>query len=159
MPEFITLADGSLAVKGRNLWAVCNEIPGFLSDEHGIIVAPNPCRKECTTEYIPVATGQTLVVQGWVTLDVVGEQDEYPWRGWLFFDENKVPLGNRPGFRIPYDGEAGETVKHWAHVVVIPDSARYVRFSARRYEDGKFMVQYGSGLAPFVSAPEDEEAV
>ena len=139
-------------ISGRNLWIQ-------LRNEKGWILSNTPFQmsgsqgsveKEWTSDYIEVTPGEHYFLQGWVTIPASG----FSWRCWRFFSSDKTVLGDRV---VP---SASSTVgaQHFKDGLIAPANAKYVRFSARFYSDGKFKVERGTVATDYSLAPEDYDS-
>lgn len=141
----------NVQVGGRNLWIqsrnekgwILSNTPFQMSGSQGSI------EKEWTSDYIEVTPGEHYFFQGWVTIPASG----FSWRCWRFFSSDKTVLGDRV---VP---SASSTVgaQHFKDGLTAPANAKYVRFSARFYSDGKFKVERGTVCTDWSPALEDTQ--
>lgn len=139
-------------ISGRNLWIqsrnekgwILSNTPFQMSGSQGSV------EKEWTSDYIEVTPGEHYFLQGWVTIPASG----FSWRCWRFFSSDKTVLGDRV---VP---SASSTVgaQHFKDGLTAPANAKYVRFSARFYSDGKFKVERGTVATDYSLAPEDYDS-
>ncbi|MCO4504609.1 Chromosome partition protein Smc [Streptococcus infantarius subsp. infantarius] len=139
-------------ISGRNLWIqsrnekgwILSNTPFQMSGSQGSV------EKEWTSDYIEVTPGEHYFLQGWVTIPASGSS----WRCWRFFSSDKTVLGDRV---VP---SASSTVgaQHFKDGLTAPANAKYVRFSARFYSDGKFKVERGTVATDYSLAPEDYDS-
>lgn len=139
-------------ISGRNLWIqsrnekgwILSNTPFQMSGSQGSV------EKEWTSDYIEVTPGEHYFLQGWVTIPASG----FSWRCWRFFSSDKTVLGDRV---VP---SASSTVgaQHFKDGLIAPANAKYVRFSARFYSDGKFKVERGTVATDYSLAPEDYDS-
>jgi len=141
----------NVQIGGRNLWIqsrnekgwILSNTPFQMSGSQGSV------EKEWTSDYIEVTPGEHYFLQGWVTIPAGG----FSWRCWRFFNSDKTVLGDRV---VP---SASSTVgaQHFKDGLIAPANAKYVRFSARFYSDGKFKVERGTVATDWSPALEDTQ--
>lgn len=129
----------------RNLYIISNSKSGYLAYGSTNLGAASPVYKERTSDYIPVEAGEKYTFQGWVTLS----KNQTGWRAWQFYDENKDLLGGRTA------GNYTSDYQRFQHVLTAPEGARWMRVSARLYDDGKIMVEKNGVYHDYALAPED----
>lgn len=127
-----------LKIGGRNYFAICNSVKGYLYAD-GTIHAEDTY-KEYTCDYIPVSKDEVFTLST-KTLS----QDDQPYLAYRFFDSEKNPFGPR----------VAGYVKCISNIEV-PDGAAYIRASYRTHNDtavGK--LELGSIPTDWTPAPQD----
>lgn len=139
-------------IGGRNLWIQSRNEKGWILSNTPFQMSgsQSSIEKEWTSDYIEVTPGEHYFFQGWVTIPASG----FSWRCWRFFSSDKTVLGDRV---VP---SASSTVgaQHFKDGLIAPANAKYVRFSARFYSDGKFKVERGTVATDYSLAPEDYDS-
>ena len=150
----ITSVEGKIPTKigGRNLWIQTTSEKGWIlpNTQFQMSGYQSSVEKEWTSDYIEVTPNDNLILQGWVTVPANGES----WRCWRFFNSDKTVLGGRV---VP---PASSTVgaQYFKNELKVPANAKYVRFSASFYLDGKFKVERGTVATDWSPAPEDYDS-
>lgn len=136
-------------IGGRNLWIQTTSEKGWILPNAQFQMSgyQSSVEKEWTSDYIEVTPNDNLILQGWVTVPANGSS----WRCWRFFNSDKTVLGDRV---VP---PASSTVgaQYFKNELKAPANAKYVRFSASFYLDGKFKVERGTVATDYSPAPED----
>lgn len=150
-------------VGSNNLYVIADQVPGYLHQSNGSIVAQNATGKECTSAYIPVEENESIVIQSWCTpLNQDGTANPgYSWLAYQFFsdDDPVTPIGNRAAKWGYTSGSGVETsadgVEHLTYTVTAPANAKYIRVSYRSYEDGYAMVEKADTSSEYIINPRD----
>lgn len=138
----------NLEIGGRNLYAVCNQVNGYIASSGGTITGATSTGKECTSAYIPVSEGEHYILQSWVPS--IGSSQK-TWIAYQFYSNNTgTTVGTRPG---KY-GTAGETYLAYTNITV-PANATYLRVSYSKFEDGYCKIEKGTKATDWTPAPED----
>lgn len=129
----------SLKVGGTNLYIEQNSQPGFIMENNNALGPQSETRKETTSGFIETAPNEQLVLQVWET---VPEGDEYSWRAWQYYDVDK----NRIGSRNVKVGLKQAGFQHLTDLITVPtdETIKYIRVSARLYNDGKLKLERGN---------------
>lgn len=136
---------------GRNLFIMKTSVHGFLSDNNNGTITNYSGNGETTSDYILVNPGEVFTIQTWATSNNIDSQ-YYTIHFQWFTDKAAV---NHIGDKIIYRG--GQPGFNHATVTTgpAPDTAKYVRVTARLYADGKIKVERGSVATHYSPAPED----
>lgn len=128
----------TLKIGGTNLYIESTASAGFLINDvnNESLGAQGATEKEMTSDFISVTAGEQLVYQGWVTIPSGGSS----WRAWQFYGENKKKVGGR----YTNSGSADVGAQHFAHIITAPNDVKYIRVSARTYQDGKLKLEHGN---------------
>lgn len=127
-----------LKIGGRNYFAICNSVKGYLYPDGTIHAEDN--YKEYTCDYIPVSKGEVFTLST-KTLS----QDDQPYLAYRFFDSEKNPIGVRTAGYVKCISN-----------IEVPDGAAYIRASYRTHNGtatGK--LELGSIPTDWTPAPED----
>lgn len=146
----ISSVEGKIPTRNdfRNLYIIANSSAGYIqANNASVLGTQDSVFKEWTSDYIPVSAGEKYTFQTWVTL--TGSQQG--WRAWQFYNEDKSLNGGRWAATYSSDQQA-------QHVITVPANAKYLRVSARFYEDGKIMVEKGDTYQNYALAPEDYDS-
>ncbi|HEM6204683.1 TPA: hypothetical protein U2C46_000517 [Streptococcus suis] len=138
-------------IERQNLYSVSKSSPGYLQANGSTSLGnQNVANKEYTSDYIEVTNGQKYTFQLWVTVPT----RNYLWRAYQFYDANKQLLGGRPTWNEQKDG-----YQVAQHLITVPSNAKYLRVSARLYNDGKIKVEKNDFYNDWTLAPEDTASV
>ncbi|MDG4506369.1 gp58-like family protein [Streptococcus suis] len=138
-------------IERQNLYSVSKSSPGYLQANGSTSLGnQNVANKEYTSDYIEVTNGQKYTFQLWVTVPTMN----YLWRAYQFYDANKQLLGSRPTWNEQKDG-----YQVAQHLITVPSNAKYLRVSARLYNDGKIKVEKNDFYNDWTLAPEDTASV
>ncbi|HEM4817343.1 TPA: hypothetical protein U1079_000154 [Streptococcus suis] len=134
-------------IERQNLYSVSKSSPGYLQANGSTSLGnQNVANKEYTSDYIEVTNGQKYTFQIWVTVPT----GNYLWRAYQFYDANKQLLGSRPTWN-----EQKDRYQVAQHLITVPSNAKYLRVSARLYNDGKIKVEKNDLYNDWSLAPED----
>ena len=141
----------SLKIGGTNLYVESTASAGFLINDvnNESLGAQGATEKEMTSDFISVTAGEQLVYQGWVTIPSGGGS----WRAWQFYDENKKKVGGR----YTNSGSTDVGTQHFVHIITVPNGVKYIRISARTYQDGKLKLERGNIATDYSSNEDDLE--
>lgn len=128
----------SLKIGGTNLYVESTASDGYLINDinNESLGTQGAIEREMTSDFIPVTAGEQLVYQGWVTIPSGG----YSWRAWQFYGENKKKVGGR----YTNIGSTDVGTQHFEHIITVPTNVKYIRISARTYQDGKLKLEHGN---------------
>ena len=133
----------NLKVSGNNLYVIKDSVTGYLHASNGSITTQSSTYKEYTSDYIPVVSGSTYIIQSWATPTTTGGS----WLAYQFFTDASAAnaIGNRTD---KYGSDTGsgvdttaEGMEHLMYKVEAPSTANYLRVSFRKYTDGYCMVE------------------
>lgn len=151
----VSAVEGKIPIEigGRNLWIQSRNEKGWITSNTPFQMSGSQgsIEKEWTSDYIEVTPNDELIFQGWVTIPASGGAS---WRCWQFFDSDKSKLSDRV---VPSASSAVGT-QYFKNGLTAPANAKYVRFSARFYSDGKFKVERGTVATDYSLAPEDYDS-
>ena len=135
-------------VGSQNRFVRDTSVAGYLANA-GIISPANSVNKERTSDFIDINGTSNLIYQLWVTTPNGG----MPWHAWQFYDANKSPIGTR------LTGKDSYTVRsqkwHIVNNITVPATAKFIRLSARTYEDAKIKLEIGNVPTDWSPAIED----
>ena len=135
-------------VGSQNRFVRDTSVAGYLANA-GIISPANSVNKERTSDFIDINGTSNLIYQLWVTIPNGG----MPWHAWQFYDANKSPIGTR------LTGKDSYTVRsqkwHIVNNITVPATAKFIRLSARTYEDAKIKLEIGNVPTDWSPATED----
>lgn len=139
-------------VGGRNLYVISKASKGFISALSEALGLQDSKNKEYTSDYISVSPNEKFMFQGWVTIPESGAS----WRSWQFYGADKKKVGDRP----TNGGQTTVGLQHYTHAITVPNNAdiKYIRVSARLYEDGKLKLERGNVATDYSLAPEDVQS-
>ncbi|HEM4402338.1 TPA: phage tail protein [Streptococcus suis] len=138
-------------IERQNLYSVSKSSPGYLQANGSTSLGnQNVANKEYTSDYIEVTNGQKYTFQIWVTVPT----RNHLWRAYQFYDANKQLLGGRPTWNEQKDG-----YQVAQHLLTVPTNAKYLRVSARLYNDGKIKVEKNEIFNSYSLAPEDTATI
>lgn len=128
----------SLKIGGTNLYVESTASDGYLINDinNESLGTQGAIEKEMTSDFISVTASEQLVYQGWVTIPSGG----YSWRAWQFYGENKKKVGGR----YTNIGSTDVGAQHFEHIITVPTNVKYIRISARTYQDGKLKLEHGN---------------
>lgn len=127
-----------LKIGGRNYFALCNSVKGYLYPD-GTIHSEDTY-KEYTCDYIPVSKGEVFTLST-KTLN----QDDQPYLAYRFFDSEKNPFGLRTAGYVKCINN-----------IEVPDGAAYIRASYRTHNGtATCKLELGSIPTDWTPAPED----
>lgn len=135
-------------VGSQNRFVQNTTVPGYLGNA-GIIYPANSVNKERTSDFIEIDGASNLIYQLWVTTPNGG----MPWHAWQFYDANKNPLGTRLTGKDSYTVRAQKW--HIVNNITVPATAKFIRLSARTYEDAKIKLEIGNIPTDWSPALED----
>lgn len=135
-------------VGSQNRFVQNTTVPGYLGNA-GIIYPANSVNKERTSDFIAIDGVSTLTYQLWVTTPAGG----MPWHAWQFYDANKSPIGTQLTGKDSYTVRAQKW--HIVNNVTVPATAKFIRLSARTYEDAKIKLEIGNIPTDWSPALED----
>ncbi len=134
-------------IERQNLYSVSKSSPGYLQANGSTSLGTqNAVFNEFSSCYIEVADGQKYAFQLWVTVPT----GNYLWRACQFYDSNKQILGGRPTWNEQKDG-----YQVAQHLLTVPPNAKYLRVSARLYNDGKIKLEKNNIFNDWVPSLED----
>ena len=135
-------------VGSQNRFVRDASVAGYLANA-GIISPANSVNKERTSDFIEIDGASNLIYQLWVTIPAGG----MPWHAWQFYDSNKSLIGTR------LTGKDSYTVRsqkwHIVNNITVPATAKFIRLSARTYEDAKIKLEIGTIPTDWSPSPED----
>ncbi|MFS9059445.1 phage tail spike protein [Streptococcus infantis] len=135
-------------VGSQNRFVQNTTVPGYLGNA-GIIYPANTVNKERTSDFIEIDGASNLIYQLWVTTPSGG----IPWHAWQFYDANKSPIGTRLTGKDSYTVRAQKW--HIVNNITVPATAKFIRLSARTYEDAKIKLEIGNVPTDWSPALED----
>lgn len=135
-------------VGSQNRFVRDASVAGYLANA-GIISPANSVNKERTSDFIDINGTSNLIYQLWVTTPNGG----MPWHAWQFYDANKSPIGTRLTGKDSYTVRAQKW--HIVNNITVPATAKFIRLSARTYEDAKIKLEIGNVPTDWSPSPED----
>lgn len=135
-------------VGSQNRFVRYTSVAGDLANT-GIISPANSVNKERTSDFIDINGTSNLIYQLWVTTPNGG----MPWHAWQFYDANKSPIGTRLIGKDSYTVRAYKW--HIVNNITVPAAAKFIRLSARTYEDAKIKLEIGNVPTDWSPAIED----
>ena len=135
-------------VGSQNRFVRDTSVAGYLANA-GIISPANSVNKERTSDFIDINGTSNLIYQLWVTTPNGG----MPWHAWQFYDANKSPIGTRLTGKDSYTVRAQKW--HIVNNITVPATAKFIRLSARTYEDAKIKLEIGTIPTDWSPSPED----
>ena len=135
-------------VGSQNRFVRDTSVAGYLANA-GIISPANSVNKERTSDFIDINGASNLIYQLWVTTPNGG----IPWHAWQFYDANKSPIGTRLTGKDSYTVRAQKW--HIVNNITVPATAKFIRLSARTYEDAKIKLEIGTIPTDWSPSPED----
>lgn len=135
-------------VGSQNRFVQNTSVAGYLGNA-GVVYTANTVNKERTSDFIEIDGASNLIYQLWVTIPAGG----MPWHAWQFYDSNKSLIGTR------LTGKDSYTVRsqkwHIVNNITVPATAKFIRLSARTYEDAKIKLEIGNVPTDWSPSPED----
>ena len=135
-------------VGSQNRFVQNTSVAGYLGNA-GVVYTANTVNKERTSDFIEIDGASNLIYQLWVTIPAGG----MPWHAWQFYDSNKSLIGTR------LTGKDSYTVRsqkwHIVNNITVPATAKFIRLSARTYEDAKIKLEIGTTPTDWSPSPED----
>ncbi len=135
-------------VGSQNRFVQNTSVAGYLGNA-GVVYTANTVNKERTSDFIEIDGASNLIYQLWVTIPAGG----MPWHAWQFYDSNKSLIGTR------LTGKDSYTVRsqkwHIVNNITVPATAKFIRLSARTYEDAKIKLEIGTIPTDWSPSPED----
>ena len=138
----------NVQVGSQNRFVRDTSVAGYLANA-GIISPANSVNKERTSDFIDINGTSNLIYQLWVTTPNGG----MPWHAWQVYDANKSPIGTRLTGKDSYTVRAQKW--HIVNNITIPAAAKFIRLSARTYEDAKIKLEIGNVPTDWSPSPED----
>jgi hypothetical protein len=135
----------------ENLYISSKSEKGFLTFEGGIAGADHK-KKEIVSDLIAVTPKSKMVFQHWVTVPS-NDPDGRAWFVWQFFDGYKKKVYERFSGENAYKIVSGK--QHNVNLITVPEKARFVKISARMYDDGLIKIERGSIASNYTQAPND----
>lgn len=135
----------------ENLYISSKSEKGFLTFE-GSIAGADHRKKEIVSDFIAVTPKTNMVFQHWVTVPS-NDPDGKAWFVWQFFDGYKKKVYERFSGENAYKIASGK--QHNVNVITVPEKARFVKISARMYDDGLIKVERGTIASNYTQAPND----
>ena len=135
----------------ENLYISSKSEKGFLTFEGGI-AGSDQRKKEIVSDLIAVIPKTNMIFQHWVTVPS-NEPDGKAWFVWQFFDGYKKKVYERFSGENAYKIVSGK--QHNVNLVTIPENARFVKISARMYDDGLIKIERGTIASNYTQAPND----
>lgn len=135
-------------VGSQNRFVQNTSVAGYLGNA-GVVYAANTVNKERTSDFIEIDGASNLIYQLWVTTPNGG----MPWHAWQFYDANKSPIGTRLTGKDSYTVRAQKW--HIVNNITVPATAKFIRLSARTYEDAKIKLEIGNVPTDWSPSPED----
>ena len=135
-------------VGSQNRFVQNTSVAGYLGNA-GVVYAANAVNKERTSDFIEIDGVSNLIYQLWVTTPNGG----MPWHAWQFYDANKSPIGTRLTGKDSYTVRAQKW--HIVNNITVPATAKFIKLSARTYEDAKIKLEIGNVPTDWSPAPKD----
>lgn len=135
-------------VGSQNRFVQNTSVAGYLGNA-GVVYTANTANKEITSDFIEIDGASNLIYQLWVTTPSGG----IPWHAWQFYDANKSPIGTRLTGKDSYTVRAQKW--HIVNNITVPATAKFIRLSARTYEDAKIKLEIGTIPTDWSPAVED----
>lgn len=135
-------------VGSQNRFVQNTSVAGYLGNA-GVVYAANTVNKERTSDFIEIDGASNLIYQLWITIPAGG----MPWHAWQFYDAKKAPLGVRTAGKDSYTVRAQKW--HIVNNITVPATAKFIRLSARTYEDAKIKLEIGNVPTDWSPSPED----
>lgn len=138
----------NVQVGAENRYSSSSTVSGYLS-QGGQISKAQGDNNERTSDFIDIEGITNLILQLWVTVPAKG----MPWHAWQFFNEDKQAMGNRGTGIDSYTVQA----RYWhiTNLIKVPAGAKYIKVSARMYNDAKIKLEIGNVPTDWSPAPED----
>lgn len=138
----------NVQVGAENRYSSTSAVSGYLA-QGGQISKAQGDNNERTSDFIDIQGLSNLIMQLWVTTPAKG----MPWHAWQFYDANKSPIGTRLTGKDSYTVRAQKW--HIVNNITVPATAKFIRLSARTYEDGKIKLEIGNVPTDWSPAVED----
>ena len=138
----------NVQVGAENRYSSTSAVSGYLA-QGGQISKPQGDNNERTSDFIDIQGLSNLIMQLWVTTPAKG----MPWHAWQFYDANKSPIGTRLTGKDSYTARAQKW--HIVNNITVPATAKFIRLSARTYEDAKIKLEIGNVPTDWSPAVED----
>ena len=123
--------------KDGNRFCVKQSSNGYIANDGTLTNATSA--KEITSDYIPAEANNIVTVQSWATVGVSGAI----WFSVSAYNSSKVFI-----LRDAYQGTTGD--EYFCKAITLPANTKYIRVSARMYDDGRIMVSNGSFVADYM---------
>lgn len=138
----------NVQVGAENRYSSSSTVSGYLS-QGGQISKAQGDNNERTSDFIDIEGITNLILQLWVTVPAKG----MPWHAWQFFNGDKQAMGNRGTGIDSYTVQA----RYWhiTNLIKVPTGAKYIKVSARMYNDAKIKLEIGNVPTDWSPAPED----
>lgn len=138
----------NVQVGAENRYSSSSTVSGYLS-QGGQISKAQGDNNERTSDFIDIEGITNLILQLWVTVPAKG----MPWHAWQFFNGDKQAMGNRGTGIDSYTVQA----RYWhiTNLIKVPAGAKYIKVSARIYNDAKIKLEIGNVPTDWSPAPED----
>lgn len=138
----------NVQVGAENRYSSSSTVSGYLS-QGGQISKAQGDNNERTSDFIDIEGITNLILQLWVTVPAKG----MPWHAWQFFNGDKQAMGNRGTGIDSYTVQA----RYWhiTNLIKVPAGAKYIKVSARMYNDAKIKLEIGNVPTDWSPAPED----
>ena len=138
----------NVQVGAENRYSSSSTVSGYLS-QGGQISKAQGDNNERTSDFIDIEGITNLILQLWVTVPAKG----MPWHAWQFFNGDKQAMGNRDTGIDSYTVQA----RYWhiTNLIKVPAGAKYIKVSARMYNDAKIKLEIGNVPTDWSPAPED----
>lgn len=138
----------NVQVGAENRYSSTFAVSGYLA-QGGQISKAQGDNNERTSGFIDIQGLSNLIMQLWVTTPAKG----MPWHAWQFYDANKSPIGTRLTGKDSYTARAQKW--HIVNNITVPATAKFIRLSARTYEDAKIKLEIGNVPTDWSPAVED----
>ena len=138
----------NVQVGAENRYSSSSTVSGYLS-QGGQISKAQGDNNERTSDFIDIEGITNLILQLWVTVPAKG----MPWHAWQFFNGDKQAMGNRGTGIDSYTVQA----RYWhiTNLIKVPAGAKYIKVSARMYNDAKIKLEIGNVPTDWSPSPED----
>ena len=138
----------NVQVGAENRYSSSSTVSGYLS-QGGQISKAQGDNNERTSDFIDIEGITNLILQLWVTVPAKG----MPWHAWQFFNGDKQAMRNRDTGIDSYTVQA----RYWhiTNLIKVPAGAKYIKVSARMYNDAKIKLEIGNVPTDWSPAPED----
>ena len=138
----------NVQVGAENRYSSSSTVSGYLS-QGGQISKAQGDNNERTSDFIDIEGITNLILQLWVTVPAKG----MPWHAWQFFNGDKQAMGNRGTGIDSYTVQA----RYWhiTNLIKVPTGSKYIKVSARMYNDAKIKLEIGNVPTDWSPAPED----
>ena len=141
----------NIEIGGRNKYIIKNSSEGYLLQGDATRLGDmNQARKEHTSEFIEVNEGEEWIFQNWVT--PIKESTEYLWMAYQLYNNDKSLYGDR---QVQAGAGNSGILQYKIYKITIPKNVKYLRVSARMYQDGIIKLEKGNKPTDWSPAPED----